>query len=105
MTIFNCFYSNKINFIKDLNTNNITDSNIILIQVFSAASKLKKLQEVLGLIKETLPSSSIISTTTAGEIVEGGMANDTIVISIATFEATSIKLDIFEKNEAKSIAK
>jgi len=60
------------------------------------------MQEVVASI---LPNASIISTTTAGEIVEGGMNENSIVISISIFEDTHVHVELFEKDSSKNIAR
>jgi len=63
------------------------------------------MQEVVDVVASILPNASIISTTTAGEIVEGGMNENSIVISISIFEDTHVHVELFEKDTSKNIAR
>ena len=77
----------------------ITDSSDILIQVFSHQKKHDEIQEVINLLKELLPSATVIGTTTDGEIIEGRILTKDIVISISTFEHTTLISSIQEPKE------
>jgi len=75
------------------------------IQVFIGHNDQQKLRNTLSIISEVLPNASIIATSTAGEIIDGGMTENTIVVSITTFEATKVKLKLIEGDSEEAMAK
>ncbi len=77
----------------------ITDSCDILIQVFSHQNRHEKIQEVTNLLNELLPSATVIGTTTDGEIIDGRILTKDIVISISSFEHTSLLSTMQTVNE------
>jgi hypothetical protein len=71
--------------------NQIIDSSDILIQVFSHQKKHDDIQKITTVLKELLPSSTLIGTTTDGEIIEGRILTANSVISISIFEQSTVK--------------
>ena len=72
----------------------IIDSNDILIQIFSNEKELNKIQKITKLLSELLPTSTMIGTTTDGEIIEGRILTGNIVISITVFDNSYLKSHI-----------
>ena len=105
MQTFNYFYSNANRFITYLKKDNIDLSTKALIQVFFGKNDKEILQESLDSISKIFPNASIISTTTAGEIIEGGLSENSIVVSISIFETTDVKVVCFENDTPENIAK
>lgn len=84
---------------------NTIDPNVEhFIQVFYGHNDPIKLRAILKDIKNLLPLAKIIATSTAGEIVEGGMLDNSTVLSITTFESTTVKVQLIEGNSEKHIA-
>ncbi len=77
----------------------ITDSNDILIQVFSHQKEPKEIGKITTILNELLPNSTIIGTTTDGEIIDGRILTEDIVISITIFDSSYIKSTILEFKE------
>ncbi len=75
-------------FIDDLNKN-----NEIFIQVLCGDLNLIKIQGILDHLTTTLPLSSIIGSSTAGEICNGDISRKSILISFSLFE--SVKVDTY----------
>jgi signal transduction histidine kinase len=69
----------------------ITDSCDILIQVFSHQKQRDKIEKIVSLLDELLPTSTIIGTTTDGEVIEGRILTQNIVISMTLFDDSSVK--------------
>jgi len=66
-----------------------------LIQIFSGFVLESEVKQIQSIIKKKNPYLSFIGTTTAGEIYEGESFENTISISIITFEKTMIKENYF----------
>jgi nitrogen-specific signal transduction histidine kinase len=69
----------------------IIDSGDILIQIFSHQKRKEKIQKIVTLLDELLPASTIIGTTTDGEVIDGRILTQNIVISITLFEHSCVK--------------
>ena len=62
----------------------------ILIQIFSACDDKKLILTITTMLKHYLPSSDIVATTTVGEIVDGELSLNSIVLSFTFFEKTGL---------------
>jgi diguanylate cyclase (GGDEF)-like protein/PAS domain S-box-containing protein len=63
----------------------------VLVQIFSGIIDQTYINEVIQRIKWLLPKATIIGTTTDGEIVDGTITNETVVISYSVFEKTTLR--------------
>ena len=104
MKTFNYFYSSAKRFITYVEKEDIDVSSKMLIQVFFGKNDKDVLQEALDSISDIFPNASIISTTTAGEIIAGGLSENSIVVSISVFEKTDVKVLSFENDTPRNIA-
>jgi len=66
--------------------NKLDKTKTIFIQVLSGDSNVTQLQEVLNLLTQKLPLSTIIGSSTAGEISNGKISKKRILISFSLFE-------------------
>lgn len=66
-------------------------SDKILIQVFTSIFDKEFIETNLKSILQNLPNSTIIGTTTAGEIIDSKMSEKNFFLSISVFKSTSIK--------------
>ncbi|MBA3025545.1 MAG: diguanylate cyclase [Sulfurimonas sp.] len=64
-------------------------------QIFSGVVDEKKVLSICAFIKELLPHANIIGTTTAGEIHNGEMYDETILLSFSMFDSTLVKSKLF----------
>ncbi len=104
MKTFNYFYSNTDKFVSYIKKDNIDLSARALIQVFVGKNDKEVMQEALESISKIFPNASVISTTTAGEIIRGEMSENSIVVSISLFEHTDIKVVAYEHDTPEKIA-
>ncbi|RLA19999.1 MAG: hypothetical protein DRQ62_11155, partial [Gammaproteobacteria bacterium] len=75
----------------------------ILIQVFSGIIEKVVIEALLKELKETFPHTPIIGTTTAGEILNSTLLEKTIVISISTFQCTTVRTILESNNDNLSV--
>jgi len=101
----NSLFSSEKRFQSFLVDNEIDSNKEYFIQLFTGNNDPDRLQEILNTIHKLLPLSSIIATSTSGEIVEGGMLDNTTVVSITEFEATKVSVKLFDGMSEKEIAK
>ena len=64
-----------------------------LIQVFTAITDEKKLSKIITELTKEFPNSTIIGTTTAGEIANANMYDNSTIVSISLFKKSEIKAD------------
>ena len=100
----NSLFSSQKRFQSFLVDNNLDLQKKYFIQIFTGSNDPEKLESILCSIKELLPASTIIATSTAGEIVEGGMVEDRTVVSISSFEDTEVNVQLIEGDSEKEIA-
>jgi len=99
MKTFNIRFRSEDKLRDYLYENEIIDSSDILIQVFSHKKDMNSIKNVTTLLQELLPSASLIGTTTDGEVIEGRILTDNIVISISVFEYSYIKSTVLVSKE------
>lgn len=104
MKIFNYLFSSEKRFESFLEKQNIKNSDKFFIQVFTGNTSIENLQNTLDSIIKLLPNSSIIATSTAGEIADGGMLENTTVISMTKFDATDVKVKLVRANDSDELA-
>lgn len=80
----------------------IPSSHSIFIQLFSGNMDFTVIQSVLDQIALTLPNAVLIGATTAGEIMNGSMQSNEIVLAFSLFDATDIKSRYFSCTDFES---
>jgi len=66
-------------------------SKSILALIFSSQNNEKLLGEIIEIIEEKFPTAIIVGSTTVGEIAEGCLQLNSIVLSLSFFDSTLIK--------------
>jgi len=97
MNIFNHTY-NTIKNLEQLITK-IDNHKTIFIQIFCGDLISKELQEILDLLCNKLPLASIIGSSTAGEIINGEISRNSILLSFSVFDNVDIKTYYFPKSD------
>ena len=97
MKTFNTYYTTQTAFSEFIHSHDLKDNNKLLIQIFTAITDEKKISILLQQITSLLPSSSIIGSTTDGEICSGKVSTGETVISLTQFEKTELKT-VFVEN-------
>ena len=69
---------------------NAKDAKSIFVQIFSSQDNRELLGIIIDIIEAAFPASNLIGSTTVGEIVNGCLQLNSIVISISFFESTLI---------------
>ncbi len=90
MQTFNTLYTNKHDLKKFLQKSNIKDCENSLIQVFCGVPDKQYITDMLCDISKLLPKSKLIGTTTAGEILEDKIYQNSTIISITIFDKTTL---------------
>lgn len=73
----------------------IDSSKSVFIQLFSGSIDFYLVQSILDQITRKLPNAVLIGATTAGEIMNGVMSSNKIVLAFSLFDATEIKSRYF----------
>ena len=72
-----------------------------LIQIFSGDLDKDKIKHVVNIITRNYPDANIIGSTTDGEIIDGKVTSNKIVISVSVFERATVKT-LLQRKEKKS---
>ena len=95
MKTFNTYYENAEQIKNYVYENSLNDyrrgASSILIQVFSGKPIIAHINMVLSDIKKLMPEAHIVGITTAGEIVDGKVTYEKVVVSFSFFQKTQIK--------------
>ncbi|MDF1882569.1 response regulator [Sulfurimonas sp. SAG-AH-194-C21] len=99
MKTFNTYFSSKEDLEQFIDSNNIIDSDTLMIQVFSAHNNETYIQNLLDIVNTLLPLSQLIGATTDGEINNGEVSTNKTVISFTHFKATTLSTYIAQEFE------
>ena len=108
MRSFNFQYSDIGSLTFFITTNLIDKGDNVLVQLFDGLLDSKKALSLASSLKEMLPNSNIIGTSTCGEISDGEMYENSLNISFTLFDSTVVRSKLYEldKNfKAEKIAK
>ena len=68
-----------------------------LIQVFTGHIQKTQIGRLLHELKDVFPAVPIIGTTTAGEILDGSVEENTIVVSLSFFDSTTVQTALADR--------
>ncbi|MEM8675605.1 MAG: diguanylate cyclase [Cyanobacteria bacterium P01_G01_bin.67] len=71
-----------------------------LIQVFSGWVKKVEIERLLHELQEIFPDTPIIGTTTAGEILDHRVAENTVVVNISFFDSTTVQTTLVDRGDS-----
>ncbi|MDP3292375.1 MAG: FIST N-terminal domain-containing protein, partial [Sulfuricurvum sp.] len=94
MRLINHRYENR-HLLSSFIETHIPSSYSIFIQLFSGNMDLRVIQSVLDEIALKLPNAVLIGATTAGEIMNGSMQSNEIILAFSLFDTTDIKSRYF----------
>lgn len=84
---------------------NFQDEKSLLIQFFDGRNSLPLFEEMAKTLFNLLPNATILGATTAGEIFDGKMLDNSVVISLCAFQKTKlIPLSSSTCNEESAVA-
>lgn len=86
-----------------ISKSSIKNSSNLLIQVFCSVNNNSKIEKLLSNIVSILPNSILIGATSRGEIIDGEVLDEKIIINFTDFQHTNLKLTILKniKNSAE----
>jgi len=99
MKTINTYYISHDNLSDFIKKNNIKDSSKLLIQIFTHNNDLTFIKELTRFFLENFPLSSLIGSTTDGEIKDGEVSTEKTVISFTIFEKVTLKTHISNEFE------
>ena len=99
MKTFNTYFASQEELKQFIKENSILDSKSLLIQVFTSNNDETFISSLTAFINEILPLSSLIGSTTDGEIKDGFVSSSETVISFTVFEKTLLKTYISDSFE------
>ena len=95
----NTYYTTKEELKSFLNSEKIQNNSSLLIQVFSGISEKVFLSKLLSVLNQLLPDAVVIGSTTDGEIMDGKVSSNKVVLSFTLFEHTRLKVAAVEHKE------
>lgn len=90
MKTYNTEYSNFNNVIKFIKDLKVLDTGSVLVQIFSGLDDDVLLIKISQTIKAEIANATIIGSSTAGEILEGKIVDESIIISFSVFDSVSL---------------
>lgn len=90
MYTLNHIYENEETLIKWLEKENLVSEKECLVQFFCGVPTLEMMQTISGILTTNLPLAHILGTTTDGEISDGVVTVNKIVISVSVFKKSTI---------------
>jgi len=99
----NSRYKNGAALKEFIKNNHIPNSNLVFLQVFSGKIDKKFIINLLEEVQQLLPDIQIIGTTTAGEILDTAILEESIILSFTIFTKTEIKIYSSNKTNTHEI--
>lgn len=96
ITSLNLLYSDKSDLLPIRQSFQAHPPQQILIQVFSGRVRRSQIETILADLTGVFPNTAIIGTTTAGEICDGKVQDDTVVVNFSFFESTVVTSSIVD---------
>jgi len=94
----NIIYSNRDELIKFISEQNLNNANNILVQIFSGILDKNLIQSIVNILKENIKNVKIIGSSTDGEIIDGEVTNNQIILNFNIFENTQIETILLKKS-------
>ena len=95
MKSYNLTYSGKA--VSTLPIDKINETKSILIQLFTTQTDRSDIEHMLAVLQKFFPSAVIIGATTASNIIDDTITNRETVISITTFDHSTVQLKHLKK--------
>ncbi|MDD4530607.1 MAG: FIST N-terminal domain-containing protein, partial [Candidatus Gracilibacteria bacterium] len=105
MKTINLKYTGNADLKDFIKSNNLIKEKNVFIQVFSGLFFKEIINNINSTLKEELPQSHIIGTSTNGEIINGSAIINSIIISFSFFENVELKSTYVDFNQEKKIKK
>ncbi len=99
ITSLNVLYSQQSDLFEIKQRFNNHPAEKILIQVFSGQIKKTQIERLLLELKEVFSGTAIIGTTTAGEILDSQVTENTIVVNISFFDSTTVRTTLVDQSD------
>ncbi|MDD2515945.1 MAG: FIST N-terminal domain-containing protein, partial [Candidatus Gracilibacteria bacterium] len=105
MKTINLKYTGNADLKDFIKLHNLIKEKNVFIQVFSGLFFKDIVKNVSSILKEELPQSHIIGTSTNGEIINGSAITNSIIISFSVFENVELKSTHLDFNQEKKVKK
>ena len=105
MTTYNTKFSNFENLENWINSLDTIKYVSVLVQIFSGIEDETKLKLISHIISEKLENVTVIGASTAGEILDGTMQEQSIIISLSIFNATYLNSYSISSDDSLFIGK
>lgn len=90
MQAFNTYFYNEVHLQDFTNSEEYIaaaqNASSILVQIYSGSTDETAIQSVIEITKKLIPTAEIIGATTSGEILDGKISTEKIILSINIFQ-------------------
>ena len=90
MKVFNCAFEDFPSLIKHLENHNFFSEPNLLIQFFDGRNDELLFQEMAETLSSLFPQATVLGVTTAGEILDGKMLENSVSLSFCAFTCTKL---------------
>jgi hypothetical protein len=94
----NIYFSDKEEFKTVMVGGGFLNSKSVLIQIFSSLTHKENLKSIISDIKDVIPHAKIIGATTDGEILENNVTTDKVLVSVSSFENSTLTIAMQENS-------
>ncbi|WP_078381476.1 bifunctional diguanylate cyclase/phosphodiesterase [Sutcliffiella halmapala] len=105
MKTFNLSCTQSKDIVPFIHKHRINEDSTVFVQMYSGIMEKQTINEMISEIKNALPLVSIVGATTDGEICNGKVSSNQVVISFLVFEKTSIHTSLFPLEHYHSLDK
>ena len=95
MKIYNTLYKDNLALQKFVDEYNIAKEESVLVQIFSGVIDADFCLSLAQFLQNILPHANIIGTTSAGEIMNGEMYDEEVVLSFTLFSKTKVASQLY----------
>ncbi|WP_282155709.1 bifunctional diguanylate cyclase/phosphodiesterase [Cytobacillus gottheilii] len=96
---YSCMYTNDDQLYSFIEDHELTTYSNVLVQVFSGTTDKEKLEQLLAALRMYIPLGIVTGCTASGEIFQGKLSENNIILTFTIFEDTKIKSIYIDTNQ------
>lgn len=96
MKNFNMLFQDEKSLDEFITLHSIDEANNLFIQIFSGIVEPEYFMDIAKMLKKKLPAAHIMGTTTSGEICNGKMLEESVVLSFSIFESSKVRSKLYK---------
>lgn len=96
MQSFNMLFQDEKSLGEFIRSHSIDKAENLFVQIFSGVVRSSYFMDIAKIVKKRVPAAHIMGVTTSGEICNGEMLEESIVISFSIFERSKVRLKFYK---------